>query len=61
MRVIEHRENPFPEDLEGRLNAILNVVNTELKALTLLHLDDTPRSGQEIKARVRETTLRTKT
>ncbi|MEK6935018.1 MAG: hypothetical protein AABW46_04015 [Nanoarchaeota archaeon] len=55
MRVIEHRENPFPEDLEGRLNAILNVVNTELKALTLLHLDDTPRSGQEIKARVRET------
>jgi len=55
MRVIAHREEPFPDDLEGRLNAILNVVNTELKTVTLLHLDDTPADEHEIKARLRET------
>ena len=55
MKVIAHREKPFPDDLEGRLNAMLNVVNTELKTVTLLHLDDTPADEYEIKARIRET------
>ncbi|MBI2451477.1 hypothetical protein HYV50_00185 [Candidatus Pacearchaeota archaeon] len=55
LKILESREKPFPTDLEERLNAILNVVNTELKTATLLHLDDVPREGSEIKARVRET------
>jgi len=55
MEVIERKEKPFPEDLEGRLNAVLNVVNTELKTVTLLHLDDTPAEASEIRARIRET------
>lgn len=55
MEVISRKEAPFPEDLEGRLNAVLNVVNTELKSVTLLHLDDVPREATEIKARIRET------
>lgn len=55
MEVIERKENPFPDDLEGRLNAVLNVVNTELKTVTLLHLDDVPAEGSEIRARIRET------
>ena len=53
--VVERKETPFPQDLEGRLNAVLNVINTELKSVTLLHLDDTPAEASEIKARIRET------
>tara|TARA_Y100000034_G_scaffold87057_1_gene104377 strand:- start:265 stop:1563 length:1299 start_codon:yes stop_codon:yes gene_type:complete len=55
IEILEERENPFPEDLEGRLNAITNVVNTELKALTLLHLDDKYADKSEIKSRLRDT------
>ncbi|MBI2667606.1 ArsR family transcriptional regulator [Candidatus Woesearchaeota archaeon] len=54
MEVLDHREKEFPKDLEGRLNAVLNVVNTEFKTLTLLHLDDYPASCSEIKSRIRE-------
>lgn len=49
----EHRK--FPDDLDSRLNAVLNVVNTELKSATLLHLDNRPADKHEIKARVRGT------
>ncbi len=55
MEIIERRENQFPDDLEGRLNAVLNVVNTEFKSATLLHLDDSPAEADEIRARIRET------
>jgi hypothetical protein len=56
MTTIEHKENPFPADLEGRLNAILNVTNLELKTITFLHLDSRAASRTELKARVRRTT-----
>ena len=55
MKVIEHKENPFPLDEEGRLNSIMNVVNTELKTVVLLHLDNAPVDGHELKKRVRQT------
>ena len=55
VKVLEERENPFPDDLEGRLNAITNVVNTELKTLTLLHLDDKYVDGSEIRSRLIDT------
>jgi len=55
IEILEERENPFPDDVEGRLNAILNVVNTELKTLTLLHLDDRYANESEIKSRLRDT------
>ncbi len=55
MEVIEHKENQFPTDKEGRLNAILNVVNTELKTITLLHLGDSPIDHHDIKRKMRET------
>lgn len=44
MEVLSHEEKPFPpvEDLEGRLNAVFNIVNTELKSATMLVLDDNP-------------------
>jgi len=48
-------ENEFPSDLEERMAAVLNGVNTELKAVTILHLDDRPAEAKEIKTRVRET------
>lgn len=41
------KEKPFPDDLEGRLNAILNVINGEYKALALLHLDTEHTIGGE--------------
>ncbi|MBI4153154.1 ArsR family transcriptional regulator [Candidatus Woesearchaeota archaeon] len=47
-------EYPFPEDLEGRMNAVLNAVNTELKAVTILHLDDRTADNKEIKERIRD-------
>tara|TARA_Y100000034_G_scaffold131521_1_gene192435 strand:- start:533 stop:1828 length:1296 start_codon:yes stop_codon:yes gene_type:complete len=55
IEILGERENPFPDDLEGRLNAITNIVNTELKALTLLHLDDRYASENEIRSRLRDT------
>ena len=55
MKIIAHREKPFPEDLEGKLNALLNVVNSELKSVTLLHLNDIPADQSEIKRRIRKT------
>ncbi len=55
MKIISHREESFPNDLEGKLNAVLNVVNTELKTITLLHLDDRSAEASEIRARIRET------
>lgn len=54
VKVLEERENPFPDDLEGRLNAITNAVNTELKTLTLLHLDDRYVGENEIRLRLRD-------
>ncbi len=55
MKVIEHKENPFPLDEEGRLNSILNIVNTELKTVVFLHIDDVPCDRHELKKRVRQT------
>ncbi|HLD15188.1 MAG TPA: hypothetical protein VJB94_01265 [Candidatus Nanoarchaeia archaeon] len=48
-------EKSFPEDLEGRLSSVLNSINTELKSVTLLHLDDKPAGASEIKSRIRNT------
>lgn len=55
MKILDHREKEFPQDLEGRLNAVLNVVNTEFKLLTMLHLDDSPADASQIHSRIRET------
>ncbi len=52
MEKISIDENRFPLDLEGRLNSILNVVNTELKSVTLLHLDDHAVNGDGIIERI---------
>lgn len=52
--LIKRTKNPFPSDLEGRLNAVMNIANGELKVATLLHLDDTLAGGEDILARVRE-------
>ncbi|MBI2452273.1 hypothetical protein HYV50_04335 [Candidatus Pacearchaeota archaeon] len=51
-------EKPFPNNLEDRLAIIANAVNTELKSAALLHLDDVPREGSEIRAKIRETIWR---
>jgi DNA-binding MarR family transcriptional regulator len=48
------REEPFPNDLEGRLDAILNVVNSELKSVTLLHLREQAMNGSEIRTAIRK-------
>ena len=47
-------EHPFPDNLEGRM-VILNAINSELKAVTLLHLGDRAVEPREIKCRIRET------
>jgi predicted ArsR family transcriptional regulator len=47
-------EVPFPDDLEARMNAILSTVNTELKSVTLLHLDDKAINEGDIRKRIRE-------
>ncbi|MEK6927710.1 MAG: ArsR family transcriptional regulator [Nanoarchaeota archaeon] len=49
----EPKEMPFPSDLEGRLNAVLNSVNSELKGATLIHLDEGYSLGADITARIR--------
>ena len=50
------REEPFPEDTEGRLNNLLNIVNTELKSLSLLHLSrEHAYTGSELYSKVRQT------
>ena len=48
-------EKPFPEKLEDRMAIVANGVNTELKAVTLLHLDDVPTEAGVIRARIMET------
>lgn len=48
-------EKEFPDDLEGRMSSVLNAVNTELKTVTLLHLDDRPADSIEIRDRIRDT------
>ena len=55
MEILEHHERPFPQDSDGRLGAFLNVVNTEFKLVTYLHLDDSPADGSEIRARIKKT------
>ena len=55
MSEVIREEKPFPDDLEGRLSAVANAVNMEFKTITLLHLDDIPASGNEIRRRIRET------
>jgi len=55
MSEVVREEKPFPDDLEGRLSAVANAVNMEFKTITLLHLDDIPASGNEIRRRIRET------
>ncbi|MDO8460493.1 MAG: hypothetical protein Q7S74_05255 [Nanoarchaeota archaeon] len=55
MRIISHKEVPFPDDLEGRLNVVLNIVNTEFKMITLLHLNNIPTNESEIRAKVKRT------
>jgi len=55
MKVLKHTEFPFPDDLEGRMNSISNVVNSEIKIATLLHLDDTLAEGGDILSRIRNT------
>jgi len=53
---LESKENAFPEDLEGRLNAVMNIVNSELKSLTLLHLStEHSLTGGEIHGKVART------
>jgi len=47
-------EHPFPDYLEGRMNAILSTVNTELKCVTLLHLDDRTINEGDIRKRIQE-------
>ncbi len=43
------KEYPFPNDLEGRLNAVLNVVNNPFKMLSLFTLDrQYPKTYSEI-------------
>ncbi len=49
----ESKEMPFPSDLEGRLGAVLNVVNSELKGATLIHLDEGYSIGADIAERIR--------
>ena len=53
--ILKERKNPFPDDLEGRLNGITNVVNNELKALAFLHLDDGYAGISEMKSRLKNT------
>jgi len=48
-------EKEFPDDLEGRMSSVLNAVNTELKTVTLLHLDDRPADHIEIRDRIKDT------
>ncbi len=55
MSIIRTIEEPFPNDLEGRLANVLNVVNTELKSATLLHLDDQSVEGSAIRKRIQDT------
>ena len=55
MEVSTIQNTAFPQDLEGRINSVANIVNTEMKTLTLLHLDDVPVTGRTIRRRIRET------
>jgi predicted ArsR family transcriptional regulator len=40
--ILENKQEPFPADLEGRLSAILNIVNSELKCATVYYLSKSP-------------------
>jgi len=56
MERTEIKKNPFPNDLEGRLDALLSIVNTEFKSLTLLHLDtEHALTKDEIRTRLKKT------
>lgn len=44
----------FPDDLDGRANVVLNVANSELKVATLLSLDDSLITAEDVRGRVRE-------
>ena len=56
MERTETKENNFPSDLEGRLGALLSVVNTEFKSLTLLHLDvGNALTKDEIRTKLKKT------
>lgn len=52
---LKKTEEEFPTEIKERMNAVLNVVNSELKSLTLLHLDDTSASGDVIRKRILDT------
>lgn len=45
----------FPSGLDGRLDALLNGINTELKTVTMLHLGDLPAPLNVIIERIRGT------
>ncbi|MDD5193975.1 MAG: hypothetical protein PHF67_05340 [Candidatus Nanoarchaeia archaeon] len=55
MKIGKTETRPFPTDLDGRLDAILNIVNTELKSATLLHLDSNHADKNQIRSRIRQT------
>ncbi len=54
MDVNNIREFPFPRNLEDRLAAVANAINTELKSAVMINLDDVPYEASEIRARIRE-------
>jgi len=53
VETVKH-EIPFPDNLEGRLNSITNVVNTEFKSIAFLHLDDSPVDVGIVRSRAKE-------
>jgi len=49
-----YEEGSFPTDLEGRMGAVTNAVNSELKILTLLGMGDVFVNGRGIRRGIRE-------
>jgi predicted transcriptional regulator len=52
MKNLNQNRVPFPNNLEGRANAILNVANSEIQAATLLILDDIPANEKIMRERL---------
>src|SRR3989338_865250 len=48
--------NEYPSTLEGRLNALINSINTEPKQITLLLLREYPQTGNELCKSFKKTT-----
>ncbi len=52
---LKSEEHEFPEDNEGRVSSILNIVNNDVRNVLLMHLDDTPREPKEVRSLVKST------